>query len=306
MPYRISRLTLGLVTVFLISAMDVGADSEKNIYFGELHLHTTFSLDGYSYGSKLDPDAAYRYAKGEPVRVPYEQLSYQQGLERPDGMVIRRSRPLDFMAVTDHSEGMGTLRPLLDQESALSRSDQGKKILADAGYVGRIRLAVRDELAEMMGLNTEELSFLRDKDAMIDAWEITKKAANDNYEPGVFTTLIAYEWSAFGQAEMAILLRNVYFVSDDAPQPFTAADTSNPEELWAYMGQARRDGYDSIAVPHNGNVSNGQMFSAQDVNGDPLDKSYAQARSENEPLYEISQTKGTSETMPDLSPLDEF
>ena len=131
------------------------------------------------------------------------------------------------------------------------------------------------------------------------------KAAHDNYQPGKFTTFIAYEWSAFANNRYN-LHRNVFFNSDHAPLPFSAVDTTAPERLWAYLEKVRAIGIDVIAIPHNGNASHGLMYDWNDSNGRLIDEQYAMRRAANEPLTEIVQSKGQSDATPSLSPTDEF
>jgi hypothetical protein len=137
-------------------------------------------------------------------------------------------------------------------------------------------------------------------------WKDIVAAADAYYEPGKFTTFAAFEWSSNPNTRN---LHRVVVFRDTKKLPelaFSAFDSERPEDLWKWMGAQRAAGATLLAIPHNANASDGLMFSAQDSNGKPLDAEYARTRSANEPLYEISQIKGTSETHPDLSPNDEF
>ena len=144
------------------------------------------------------------------------------------------------------------------------------------------------------------------------AWDLEQKAANDNYIPGKFTTFIAYEWSSRTTDRnnpstiIGTIHRNVVFNSDHAPLPFSSIDSDKPEDLWTYLEKTRAEGVDVIAIPHNGNLSGGTMYDWNDSAGRPIDEQYAQRRALNEPLTEIAQNKGQSETVPQLSPRDEF
>ncbi len=273
------------------------APEQRRVFFGELHLHTTFSLDAWGYGTKLRPDAAYRFGQGEPVKVPAAQLAREHGITDKDYVFAQRSWPLDFMAVTDHSENLGTMVPLENPDSEFAKSELGQKYMANPGS------AMMDKVMAMLS-GTEPPPELHDAGAMKEAWEITKKAANDYYQPGKFTTFIAYEWSALPKGNN--LHRNVIFNADHAPDPFTAYDSTRPEDLWTYLDSVRAQGIDVLAIPHNSNVSNGLMFDWNDSDGKPIDEAYAQRRAMNEPLAEIVQIKGQSETIPELSPNDEF
>ncbi|MFS2214111.1 DUF3604 domain-containing protein [Telluria sp. Tellsp104] len=270
---------------------------QRRVFFGELHLHTALSFDAWTSGTKLMPEDAYRFGRGDTVMVPASQVASEQGLD-PKGMVAaRRAWPLDFMAVTDHSEEIGVLQQLDQPGNAFAQTATGKKILANPPAVMLMRVESR-----LLGKPLDPA--LEDPKVSAEAWELVKQAANANYRPGKFTTFIAYEWSA--EATGRNLHRNVIFNSDHAPAPFTGADSNRPEDLWSYLERARASGIDVLAIPHNGNASGGLMYDWNDSNGRPIDEAYAQRRATNEPLTEIVQTKGQSETMPLLSPNDEF
>ena len=257
------------------------AASARQAYFGEMHLHTTMSFDAWTGGTKTMPDTAARFAKGEAVTI--------------NGVQARRAWPLDFMAVTDHSEFMGALSELDRTGSLFSQTVVGKQMLA----LGR-------RAFELSPNQKREMPELADAAAASRAWEVQVKAANDHYQPGRFTTFIAYEWTAGGKTPGAHLHRNVFFNGDHAPVPFTSADSNRPEDLWTYLENVRKQGIGVIAVSHNANLSNGQVFDWYMSDGKPMDRIYAQRRALNEPLFEIVQNKGSSDTRPELSPNDEF
>jgi hypothetical protein len=250
-------------------------------FFGELHLHTAYSFDAWAnFGATVTPDQAYKFARGETVVV--------------DGKPVRRAWPLDFTAVTDHSENMGVLNQLDDRKSPLAMSALGRQILANPIAAFHVLKEGRFDKAALNAAG-----------AMKEAWQREIQAANGNYQPGRFTTFVAYEWSSMKQGKYN-LHRNVIFRNDTAPQPFTSMDSDRPEDLWTYLETARTKGFDVIAIPHNANASNGLMFDWNDSDGRPIDQLYAQRRALNEPLTEIAQNKGQSETTPELSPTDEF
>lgn len=272
--------------------------AQRRAFFGELHLHTTMSFDAWTFGTKITPDQAYRFARGETVMVPIEQVAHEQGIHAKDAVPAKRAWPLDFMAVTDHSEAMGVLTQLDDPDNPLAKTELGQKVLKNP------RMAFY--LVAPTGNNAKtKPPNLNARAAMAHAWDVEIKAANDNYEPGVFTTFIAYEWSTLAQGKYN-LHRNVFFNSDHAPLPFSSMDSPRPEDLWSYLEKVRANGIDVIAIPHNGNVSGGLMYDWNDSDGRPIDEQYAQRRALNEPLTEITQTKGQSDTVPELSPSDEF
>ena len=272
--------------------------AKRRAFFGELHLHTALSLDAWGYGTKLMPQDAYKFGKGGTVMVPAAQVAAEQGISSESAIPAKRAWPLDFMAVTDHSEGIGTARVLDDPASDFAKSEIGRKILANPSSAQSMKVASR----RPGGAPLPE--YMRDPRVMQDAWEKVIGAANDNYEPGTFTTFIGYEWSSAPGGKN--LHRNVIFNADHAPPPFTADHSDKPEDLWSFLESVRQQGIDVIAIPHNGNASGGLMYDWNDSAGKPIDEAYAQRRATNEPLTEIVQIKGQSDTLPVLSPNDEF
>jgi hypothetical protein len=256
----------------------------RHAYFGELHLHTSYSFDAWGLmATKTTPDDAYRFGAGYPVVF--------------NGQTIRRAWPLDFMAVTDHSENMGLLNELDDPNSELSKTPMGQEFRKDpAKSFYKLREANRE------GEAVPGVDF---RAALKSAWAKEVAAANANYRPGRFTTLIAYEWSQMQDGRYN-LHRNVFFSGDKAPLPWTSVDSPRPEDLWTYLEKNRRNGVEALAIPHNGNASNGLMYDWNMSDGRPIDQAYAERRLRNEPLTEIVQNKGQSETHPQLSPADDF
>ena len=261
-----------------------GSVPDRHAYFGDLHLHTSYSFDAYIlFGAKVTPEEAYRYARGERVSYLGEQIH-------------RTTAPLDFLAVTDHSENIGVFNTLEDPGSELSKSDIGQEVKRE-GLKSFWKIAQLQTSGQPLpGVDTHK--------AAESAWQREMDAANRNYQPGKFTTFIAYEWTSMPDGQN--LHRNVIFKGAHAPNPFTAVSSIKPEDLWAFLENIRKQGYEALAIPHNSNASNGLMFDWVDSNGRPIDQSYAQLRAQNEPLAEISQNKGASETHPALSPTDEF
>jgi hypothetical protein len=264
-----------------------GEGPERKALFGELHMHTWWSFDAYSMSTRLTPDDAYEFAKGKPKK-------------HPNGQTYQISRPLDFMAVTDHSEFMGIAARMADPEHPMSKLPIAKKILTKDRDQSR---AAYSELkaASRAGNPVEGV----DTPAVRrEVWEHVIASANRHYNPGTFTTLIAYEWSSGNKGRN--LHRNVFFKGNTAPTPFSAVDSIKPEDLWVWMESVREEGHSVLAVPHNMNASDGIGFDRVDSLGNPLTPEYAATRNRNEPLVEISQIKGTSEVHPALSPNDEF
>lgn len=259
----------------------------RNAYFGDLHLHTMLSFDAFTIGTRTTPDDAYRYAKGEPIEY--------------GGKKIQPKTPLDFLGVTDHAEYMGMIRMLTDANNPLSKSRWAAGITStDPPTRSKTFL----ELAKTISGNTPIPEFV-DEQVLRSNWRIIIDAAERAYQPGKFTTFIGYEWTSFPDNQN--LHRNVIFRGSKVPpKPFSVFDSQKPEDLWTFLENGRKDGIDALAIPHNANVSNGMMYNLVDSDGQPLSRAYAERRMANEPVNEIVQIKGQSETHPGLSPTDEL
>ncbi len=273
-----------LIAILSPSAVaQTGEGPERKALFGELHIHTWWSFDAYTNSTRLTPDDAYEFAKGKPKK-------------HPDGQTYQISRPLDFMAVTDHSESLGISARMADPKHPMSKLPIAKRIISgDRTALEEVRKAYRRG-APVDGID--------DPETRREVWDLVIASANRHYDPGTFTALIAYEWT--GTPNGQNLHRNVIFKGDTAPTPFSALDSSKPEDLWAWMDRVREEGHNVLAIPHNLNLSDGIGFDRVDSFGNPLTPEYAAARNRNEPLVEVTQIKGTSETHPALSPNDEF
>jgi hypothetical protein len=274
--------------------------ADRKAYFGELHLHTTMSFDAWTFGTKVTPDMAYRFARGETVMVPSAQVGRQQEISVSGPVPAKRKWPLDFAAVTDHSEYLGAVAQLDVPGSAFSQTPIGKSLAAGGrGAFFRAGEAIR-------GVKNESTEALAAAAKAADGWGVEMAATQANYQPGRFTTLLAYEWTS-SPGQGIHMHRNVIFNVDHAPPPFTSVDSNRPADLWKFMTSIRgKDGLDVLAIPHNSNLSDGREFDWNDWDGKPIDAAYALSQSINEPLVEMAQTKGASETTPELSPSDEF
>ena len=263
----------------------------RNAYFGDLHVHTNYSYDAFLNGTRNTPDDAYRYALGE-------------ALAHPAGFEIQLDRPLDFYAVTDHASFLGMMRAAQDPDQAAARHPAAETV--DRIMSGAVRGPERAEAYASVRAHTLGLSEGWLDDTVVrSAWQDVIDAAERHYDPGRFTTFIGYEFT--GSPENQNLHRNVIYRGSQVPDvPFSRLDSTNPEELWAWMDRNREAGMEALAIPHNSNGSNGLMFKVETYDGDPLDSAYAEVRTRNEPLVEITQTKGTSDTHPALSPNDEW
>lgn len=269
----------------------VGMTHPRQVLWGETHLHTTYSTDSGLFGTRLTPDEAYRFARGEEVLSNH-------------GLKAKLIRPLDFLMIADHAENLG-LSPMIEESNPLLlKSEWGKKIhdLSKAG-----------KGAEAYGMwgqaQAEGTDALPNPALMATMWDRMMNFSKHYNEPGKFTAILGYEWTSTPDTNN--LHRVVVFRDDEDRvgkiRPFSAFDSTDPEDLWAWMAQYEKDhGGQVFAIPHNGNLSNGLMFAVETLSGGSFNKNYAERRSHWEPLYEVTQIKGDSETHPKLSPNDEY
>ena len=259
------------------------------MYFGDVHVHTGWSFDALTNGSKTTPMDAYAWAQGKPIT----------GSGGPEMQI---KTPLDFYMVSDHAEYMGVFNQMSNPDSPISKTEIAKGVTSPDANVRLQTFAgiLRDMSA---GKRDPQLS---DPKLARTVWAEIVKAADANYVPGKFTTFAGFEWTSNPQKRN---LHRVVVFRDTAHLPelvLSALDSDDPEMLWKWMDDQRAKGSTLLAIPHNGNASDGLMFDTVKRNGKPIDAAYNKTRAANEPLYEITQIKGTSETHPDLSPTDEF
>ena len=337
-PNDIVDYTDDLAVVDPAAGSTAGYNEDKNLYFGDLHVHTKHSFDAYIFGTTATPDDAYEFAKGGAINHP---LGYE--------MQIRE--PLDFYAVTDHgmllgmvshwadpNNGMPGSEPFhnlnapenITQESIAARSDLFQNYVRNTANYSNVWTRL---VAYMTG-NTARGSTLFDVDVHRTAWADIIKSAQRHNDPGNFTTFVAYEYTSSttrssnteGASSLKCLLRGTGCNLEGSPpfesanlhrnvifngnkftvEPFSRLNSLNPEDLWSWMDGLRERGVDTIAIPHNSNGSNGQMFEMENWEGLPISTQYAEFRMRNEPIVEMTQVKGTSETHPILSPNDEW
>lgn len=278
------------------------ANAERNAYFGDLHVHTTYSFDAYAFGTLATPYDAYRYAKGAAIK-------------HPGGFDVQLRQPLDFYAVTDHAMFLGVVGAAADTSTEISKLPHMKDIHNLNAPENMNIGSLPQRIAAFTTFLPQTLAGLLDGSIEIDmvnditrnAWSDTIKAAEEFNNPGEFTTFVAYEYTS-STDDRGNLHRNVIFRGADKlpAMPFSRFHSQNPEGLWDWMDGLREQGIESLAIPHNSNGSNGQMFKLEDWAGNPMDDAYAEQRIRNEPLIEITQIKGTSETHPLLSNTDEW
>ena len=275
----------------------------KNAYFGDLHVHTENSFDAYTFGTIATPADAYKYAQG-------------QSILHPTGYQIQLRRPLDFYAVTDHGVFLGLLPEAADTNSGFSKYKISEPLhnLNDSVSNSFFSIVKRNGLFRdfgekiRKGLNDGTIDESLVAEVGKTVWHETIKAADEAYKPGIFTTFAGYEYTSSEEIYENYLHRNVIFRdTKNLPKTlFTRADSMNPEKLWEWMNRLRDNGVESLAIPHNSNISGGVGFPLNDFNGGPIDEEYTKNRILNEPLVEITQAKGTSETHPFLSKNDEW
>jgi len=266
-----------------------GYNTERNAYFGDLHVHTKLSFDAYIFNVRASPDDAYRFAKGERIG-------------HPGGYDIRLTGgPLDFVAVTDHSEYIGSMEEANRPNSVLSKLPITQGLFStDPKEIGAAFTRIVTAFA-FGGLPPE----FQDKSIQSRAWKEIQDAAAKHNDPGRFTTLVGYEYTSAPDGRN--MHRNVIFRSSKVSElPYSAVQSANPEDLWRTMDVWRKGGVESLAIPHNMNGSDGMMFQTTKFDGSPMDKAYAEMRRRNEPIAEMTQIKGTSDTHPSLSPNDEW
>jgi hypothetical protein len=272
------------------------ADSNlaEGVYWGDTHVHTSYSTDAGMFGNTLGPEEAYRFARGEEVTASH-------------GVRARLIRPLDFLVVADHAENLG-LAAMVDESNAeLLRNEWGRN-LHDLAKAGKQREAFQMWITAMSSGKDP----INNPRMMRTAWEREIDFADQYNEPGRFTALIGFEWTSINTLQSPGNLHRVVIFKDGADKakqvlPFGLYDSVDPEDLWKYMSNYEEStGGSVLAIAHNGNLSNGLMFPVERLNGRAINREYAETRARFEPLYEVTQIKGDGEAHPSLSPNDEF
>jgi len=270
------------------------------VLWGDTHLHTSNSLDARALGATLGPEEAFRFARGDEVTSSH-------------GQRLRLSRPLDFLVVSDHSDGMGAMNEIVAGNPDLMRNptlrDWHDRIVQGGATAVEAAIEVVYAFAGIAGPPIPEE--VLDPKFVGGVWRRYLETAERYNDPGRFTALIGYEWTSTENGNN--LHRNVLY-RDGADlarrmNPFTTAESFNPEDLWRWMETYEETtGGRVLAIAHNGNLSNGTMFPVETnpATGQPLTGDYARNRIRWEPVYEITQIKGDGEAHPFLSPNDEF
>lgn len=269
--------------------------SATNLYWGDTHLHTRNSADAFTaHNEGITRDDAFRFAMGLPIKAT-------------NGMEVRLRRPLDFLVVTDHAEYLGVFARL--------KGGEDQSLLEWA--LGKRWAALLRSSDQQQAMGTEFANAIQSTDPTLrtppplrqSLWDEVWQTADRYNAPGRFTAFTGYEWTSMINGDN---LHRIVMFRDSGDRtrlglPFSAQDSTNPEDLWAALeAYERTSGGEVLAIAHNGNVSNGRMFAPQTLSGTPLTADYARRRARWEPVYEVTQVKGTGETHPALSPADEF
>lgn len=272
-----------------------GRNFPTRVYWGDTHLHTSMSLDARAAGNTLGPEEALRFARGEEVTAA-------------TGEPAKLSRPLDWLVVSDHSDAMGTMNEIAKGNPQLMTDPKCKEwhdAIAQGGETG-----MKAAYDIVLALSSGKIPpVMLDPKVTRSLWERQTAVMEKYNEPGRFTALIGYEWTSNNTGNN--LHRNVIYrdgkAKADQALPFTTVESENPEDLWKWMqAYEEKTGGSLLAIPHNGNLSNGLMFAVETFKGAPLTREWAAARAKWEPLYETTQIKGDGESHPSLSPSDEF
>ena len=258
----------------------------RNAYFGDLHLHSSYSMDAFAMSTRTTPEDAFRYARGESVEY--------------FGQAQKRMAPLDFLALTDHAEYLGVVRQTIDPSGPYAKTEWFTMMTSTDPKVSA------EAFRKLIGSTVvnKPLPAFSEPATLHTAWAQYAAVAEKYNDPGRFTAFVGFEWTSAPAFQN--LHRCVIFADSGPDMPYTSFDSQNPEDLWRYLQTQRQAGHDVIAVPHNSNASNGLMFNVKDMSGKPLTRDYAERRMANEPLVEIIQGKGQSDTSPELSRNDEF
>jgi hypothetical protein len=270
-----------------------GSDMPTRVYWGDTHLHTKLSQDAFTFGVTLGPDEAYKFAKGGAVKATH-------------GEIAQLARPLDFLVVSDHAEGLGGMQALMNGNEMLLKSERlrgWKDGLEKSNTVSDRRIIAMD------GVNNGWPPELDSSEIRKGSWAQIREAAERYNEPGKFTAFIGFEWTSWPGGSN---LHRVVIFKDGAKKtgtvlPFSQNESDKPMDLWKYLeNYESKTGGQVMSIPHNGNISNGLMFPILQENGEPLGEDYIKTRARWESIAEVTQIKGDGETHAYLSPNDEF
>jgi hypothetical protein len=291
---RVSAPLCVLLVARATSAQAPAPNPDRNAYFGETHVHTSWSLDAWTIGNLTNtPADAYKYFQGQPIKHP---LGYD----------VKIDTPLDWAGVTDHSEYVGVIQEANIPGSPISKIPEAQPLILKAKTKEEMTRVALYAINTLIG-GGKPIPALMAPSIAESVWKKNIAMANEANQPGKFTALCSYEWTSAPNSMN--LHRNVFFrdCAKVPRAPYSSLESQHPVDLWSWMDGQRQSGNELLAISHNANLSDGRMFPIDvDTKGRPIDAAYATARTRNEPLIEIKQLKGTSETHPMLSPNDEF
>jgi len=274
-----------------------GRSFPTQVYWGDTHVHTDMSLDANGFGARIGPTEAYRFARGEEV-------------VSSSGVAMQLSRPLDWLVVADHSDGMGAMKEIMAGNPRLLSDPKVRQWYEQFNEGGETAFAATMDVINRFSQGTVP-DVVLDRGFQKTVWDEVIDIAESFNDPGRFSTIIGYEWTSTEDGNN--LHRNVlYRDNGDVARkmvPYTTAESFNPEDLWKWMAAYEENtGGQVLALAHNGNMSNGIMFPVEvnPATGKKLGAGYMENRIHWEPLYEVTQIKGDGETHPLLSPNDEF
>ena len=308
-----------IVVLCAMASVMTSAETSKNVYFGDTHLHSSYSFDAFlNNNHSADPDTAYRWAKGQPVIHPYNRAR------------VQIDTPLDFLVVSDHAEMLGVMRAV--REDTIIKEDLGwignikrwyafrlmnDAIDTDTGlkFFGQFlpKIAADNDHSDPVqnaSNNISDVNIFGDTTQTSQmAWDDIIESAERHNDPGTFTSLLGWEWSSI---PMGANLHRIVITPDGADKakqflPYGSDKSQYPEDLWRWLEETQqRTGTRFMAIPHNSNISKGYMFDDTSLRGEPISADYARRRIKWEPIVEVTQIKGDSETRSDFSPEDEF
>jgi len=269
-----------------------GRNFPTRVLWGDTHLHTAISVDAGTM-NRVGQEDAFRFARGEEIATTY-------------GLRAKLSRPLDFLVISDHAEMYGLMPQLLSGDPEILATEKGRKWYdaLKSGDNDKVFATAMEIVASLSG----KVPPIKSEKAVKNAWQAYTALADKYNEPGRFSAIIGWEYTTMGGNN---LHRNILFRGDasvaNRTLPFSQFDSQNPEDLWKFLADfEKRTGAEVLAIPHNGNLSNGRMFSVETFDGKPYSKELAELRARFEPIIEVTQIKGDRESHPSLSPTDEF